>query len=892
MSLICQQVKSKDVVQIANKKFMRKFLAVLAAILVAQSLIAQPGMGGQRGGGQMNGRFYGKLVDSKSGKPVEFASVQLVQNKFDSVSKSRKDMIIAGMLTKPNGEFSLENIPLFGQYKLKATAIGFSPIEQKVAFEMKMPGSGGGNGDMSAMLGMIDKDLGNIKMDLDPKQLENVTVSSATPGLKLGIDRKIFNVDKNIVSAGGTAIDVMRNVPSLNVDIDGNVTMRNNTPQLFVDGRPTNLTLEQIPADAIHSVELITNPSAKFDASGGTAGILNIVLKKEKKVGYNGSVRANLDSRARVGVGGDINLRQQKTNFFLNGMYNQRKSISTGTTFRQNFYTNPDTILRQTDKSVQMGHFAFLRGGFDYFISNRNTLSVSGVFVRGQFRPNTVSDILYDTASAPFWNEHRVTDVTGQFRNLGGQLSFKHNFPKPGQEWTADATFNRSRNSNTSDLNFDFYELPQHILDSNFQQRQLISGENQNLVFQTDYSNPVDDKTKFEVGARAQFRKTSNENAFYTVKNGQLVGMPTSSSDYESDDQVYAAYATFSKQLKTFGYQLGLRAESSVYHGKLLGTGEEFNIEFPISFFPSVFLSQKLSESQSLQLNYSRRINRPGFWQLTPITDSSDRLNISKGNPGLKPEFTNSLELSYEKTFKNKDNLLASLYYKNTDDLITRYQVSDQNAAGQTVIVNTYVNANSSYVTGFELTSRNKLTKWWELTSNLNLFASDVTIDDPKQPDQDRQASWFGKLNNTFKLPKNITIQLSGDYQSKTVLPPGGSGGGGGRGGFGGGMFGGSMSASQGYIRPNYGVDIAVRYEFLKNRTASVSVNMNDIFRTRRQDVHSESIFFAQDAFRRRDPQVVRINFNWRFGKFDPNLFKRKNMRNQGDGGAMEGMNM
>jgi hypothetical protein len=152
--------------------------------------------------------------------------------------------------------------------------------------------------------------------------------------------------------------------------------------------------------------------------------------------------------------------------------------------------------------------------------------------------------------------------------------------------------------------------------------------------------------------------------------------------------------------------------------------------------------------------------------------------------------------------------------------------------------------------------------------------------------------SWFGKLNNNFKLPKNFTIQLSGDYQSKTVLPPGGSGGGGGR-GFGGGMmFGGPTTASQGYIRPNYGMDIAIRYEFLKNRAASISVNMNDILRTRRQNIHSESSFFAQDVFRRRDPQVVRINFNWRFGKFDPNLFKRKNLKNQGDGGATDGMNM
>jgi outer membrane receptor protein involved in Fe transport len=870
---------------------MRNLIAAFSLLLLSSIAVAQPGMGGANRGGQMpNGRFYGKLIDTRTGKSVEFASVTLVQNKFDSVSKTRKDVVVNGMLTKANGEFSLENVPLFGQYMLKATAIGFLPISQKVGFELKM----GGN-DPSAMLGMVDKDLGNIKMEVDEKLLGNVTVTGSQPGLKLGIDRKVFNVDKNLVSAGGSAVDVMRNVPSLNVDIDGNVTMRNNAPQIFVDGRPTNLTLEQIPADAIQSVELITNPSAKFDASGGTSGILNIVLKKEKKVGYNGNLRANIDSRARVGLGGDINLRQQKFNIFANGMFNQRKSISNGTTDRQNFYTEPDTLIHQTDHSIQTGGFAFGRAGVDYFINNRNTLSFSGLYVKGKFTPTTESDILYDTMSAPIFNEKRNSGTTGQFRNLGSTVNFKHNFPKAGQELTADVTFNRSRNTNTTNLQSTYFQLPQNQKIGTYQQKQLINGENKNLTIQADYANPLNDKSKFEVGARAQLRSNNSNNAFYYVdpNSGELILQPSSQVDYNSNDQVYAAYATFSNQLKKFGYQLGLRAESSDYEGTLGKTSEVFKINFPISLFPSLFLSQKIDETQTLQLNYSRRINRPGFWQLTPFTDSSDRLNPSQGNPALKPEFTNSIELSYEKTFKNKDNFLASLYYKNTNDLITRYQVAAKGSNNEDIILNTYINANSSFVTGLELTSRNKLTKWWELTSNVNLYTSDVKISDAAQIDQPRLTSWFGKLNNSFKLPKNITIQLSGDYQSKTVLPPGGSGGGGGRGGMfggGGGMFGGASSASQGYIRPNYGVDLAFRYEFLKNRTASFSLNVNDIFKTRRQDIHSESPFFSQDVFRTRDPQILRLNFNWRFGKFDANLFKRKNLKNQGDGGAMEGM--
>ena len=234
--------------------------------------------------------------------------------------------------------------------------------------------------------------------------------------------------------------------------------------------------------------------------------------------------------------------------------------------------------------------------------------------------------------------------------------------------------------------------------------------------------------------------------------------------------------------------------------------------------------------------------------------------------------------------FKNKDNFLATLYFKHTDNMITRFQFSETHPINnKPVLINGYINANSSYVTGLELISKNKITKFWELTSNFNLFTSKINIEDPNQAQLNQFVSWFTKINNSFKLPKNFTIQLSGEYQSKTVLPPGGSGGGG-RGGWGG-MFGGSTT-SQGFSRPVYGVDIAVRYEFMKEKRASISVNMNDIFRTRISSVHSESPFFIQDVDRRRDPQVLRVNFNYRFGKFDANLFKRKNMK-----GERESMN-
>lgn len=873
-----------------------KYIATLVlSFLISYTSFSQIPTGGGRPGGNRQmptGTLYGKLIESNTSKPIEYASVQLIQNKFDSASKKRKDVAIAGMITKANGEFLLENVPVFGQLKLKITVVGFKPYEQPVSFDIKRPDPNNG-GDMSSLLGALDKDLGNIKIDIEDKTLENVTVTSSKPGLQLGIDRKVFNVDKNLVSAGGTAVDIMKNIPSLSVDLDGNVTMRNNAPQILVDGRPTTMTLDQIPADAIESVELITNPSAKYDASGGTSGILNVVLKKNKRVGYSGGLRTNIDSRAKVGFGGDINIRQNKVNFFASANFNQRKSISNGTTDRTTL-GNPTTSLYQKDHSVQSGQFGFFRGGFDFFLDNRNTLSVAGNLVRGRFKPTSESDInidsLYTTPTYSYLEQ--LSRSNSKFNNNGASLSFKHNFPKQGEEWTADLNYNHSSNSNNNIISKDYFTVPGYSLSSSSSQQQTGSGKNDNFTLQTDYTKPLTDKSKLEMGARVQIRQSDTRNDFYFYTNGAYVYSPDLSVNYTSNDKVYAAYTTYTNQLKSFGYQLGLRLESSDYKGQLPDKGQQFDISFPVSLFPSVFLSQKLKHDQDLQLNYSRRINRPNFFQLYPYTDYSDSLNISRGNPNLKPEFTNSVELAYQKTFKNKDNFIASVYYKNTNDLITRYQAKETDAnTGKDVYINTYINANSSYVTGLELTSKNKMAKWWDLTSNLNLFTSKITIADPTQPQQDQFASWFFKLNNTFKLPKNFTIQLSGEYQSKTVLPPGGSGSSGRGGMFGGGPGFGQASAAQGYSKANYFVDGGIKYEFLKNKQASVSLNVNDIFRTRRQNIFSQTAFVTQEVFRRRDPQLLRLNFSWRFGKFDPNLFKRKNTKNQGDNG-MDNMNM
>ncbi len=878
---------------------MRSFLLfVLCAVLCSQSMAQFPGGGGARpagaGGGMQNiGHFYGRILDGKTNKGVEAASVQLVQTKMDNVTKKPKDTVLSGMLTRGNGDFSLEGLPLFGQFRLKITAIGYKTIEQKVAFELKF-----GQGDMTQAMNAVDKDLGNFKLEQDAQVMDAVTVTGSKPLVEMGIDRKIFNVEKNITSAGGTAVDVMRNVPSLNVDIDGNVTLRNAAPQIFVDGRPTTLTLDQIPADAIQSIEMITNPSAKFDASGGQAGILNIVLKKNRKAGYNGSIRAGIDSRARINAGGDLNVRQGKLNVFANAMYNQRKSKGWGYTDQLNTVTDPSILTHQDNDQVNRGSFAFGRFGLDYFMDNRNTLSISQSIVRGTFKNDNRENYFRDTAGNFFETQYRNSLGEFEFRNYGTQLSFKHLFAKAGKEWTADVNYNLSKNDNNSNIYSRYFsDANQNNPKTNESlQQSMGEGKNTFIVAQTDFTNPITETMKWEAGLRAQIRKSES------LQNIALNGVmnPEFSNNFDYTDYVYAGYATFSQKIKDkWSYQLGLRAESSNYDGKQVGKGEYSN-SFPISLFPSVFITRSFESKQDIQINYSRRVNRPNFFQLMPNFDISNQLSYSTGNPNLKPDFTHSLELSYQKTYGQKNNtFLATLFGKYTTDLISRYQYWQKFNNTDSSFVSSWINASNAYAAGVELVFRNNWTKWWDMNFSTNVYYSKIEGSTLTQQLTNERTSWSAKINNTFKFGKGWSIQLSGDYISKSALPvstsSGGAGGGGGRGGGGGG--GGFMMATpssvQGYINANYGADLGLRKEFLiKKNTATISVNWNDIFRTRRYFAFSESNGFAQTDWRRRDPQVVRVNFSYRFGKFDVGLFKRKNMKGESEGmqNGMQGM--
>jgi outer membrane receptor protein involved in Fe transport len=876
---------------------MKKLLFACICLLMINISNAQMPSGNIRGprnlsGGSMNvGRFYGKIVDKSTDKGIENVTIQLKGNRYDSVSKKMKESILKTVFTEPNGDFSLEDLPIFGNFQFIATAIGYKKIEKKLTFGISFPSNGAASDPnaMQQMMALADKDLGNYQMEEDGTQLGDVTVStSAKQQFELGIDRKVFNVDKSLVSAGQTASELMKTIPTLSVDIDGNVTLRNAAPTIFVDGRPTTLTLDQIPVDIIEKVEIITNPSAKFDASGGNAGILNIILKKNQKNGYNGNIRTGIDSRGRVNIGGDINLRQNKINIFVSGNYNQRKSISTNLA-NTKLFTNPDTTIASSENQTNIGYFSFVRGGVDFLIDNRNTITLNGNFNKGNFKTDAFQNI--DSANAAKYSySNRNSFSEFNFKNVGTQLSYKHNFPQTGHNIGADVNYNLSTNTRLSDIATQTF-LPTGTPKNNkFLQKSDGSGRNEFLTLQTDYERKYKNDTKFEAGARAAIRNFETDNFTYidASGSGNYTLNTRASSRYKFTDKVYAAYTTYSFKTQNTSFQVGLRAESSDYAGQLKtlsgNDSTSFSIKYPLSLFPSVFITHKLKNKQDLQINYSRRVNRPNFFQLLPAFDFTDPQNPSVGNPNLNPEFTHSFELSYNNQYNKNSNFLATTYFKYSENLITRYIYKDINRnykdATDSLYYGSYINANNSYTYGLELTNKMPITKWWDILLNFNLYNTQINAVIPNQTINNSLVSWTSKVNSTFKISKGLTMQINWDARSKIIIPQGG----GGRGG----MFGGgNQTLAQGFTAPRYfDVDVSIKKEWTwKNgRVASINLSMNDIFATHTY-TETNAFYFNQTTDRLRDPQVFRLNFSYKFGKQDFSLFKRKNTKADQSGG-------
>src|SRR5579863_5189376 len=649
---------------------MKKSIILFCMLLVLDQAFTQPPAGGDPGvrpaADPASGRLYGKLVDS-SGHGIGRASVMILKTFMDPSTGKQKEVLLKGLASQNNGDFSAEDLPVNKPLKMSISAIGYMAIVQQIILTTET----------------AEKDLGNLQMMPSTNMLQQIVVTASKPAMKVDMEKKVFNVSKDIVSTGGNGLDVLKNIPSINADINGNLTLRGGSPQLFVDGKPTTLSLDEIPSDAIESVEVITNPSAKYDASGGGAGILNIVLKKNKKIGYNGNVSSNADSHGGTGLGAGLNFRENKINVSADVNAKTLIDFVSVSTERTKLGSSLDTHISQQELDTSGGSMFFGRIALDYFITNKTTLSLTGFVVNhiahSTSSINMTTDSLYKSGSVTQYAREKI-ETPKSFDGIGATLGMKHLFEKDKEEWTAETSFFSGIPVNHSLYTTNEYgdKTESALVSSQLQKIQGNSIE-RNIIMQTDFVNPLTGKMTFETGLRAaiQDRLDINNNYIYNLDSADFLLIPSAASNYKSHNEVYAAYATLSNSIENFTYKAGLRAESSNYHGTLLNIGQPYSNQYPISLFPSLFFGLKLRGDQDLQLSYTRRINRPDFVQLVPYTDSSNNLNIMRGNPYLVPEFTQSIELTYMKNFSGRNTLIGSIYHKHTDHLITNYIISD-----------------------------------------------------------------------------------------------------------------------------------------------------------------------------------------------------------------------
>ncbi len=800
-------------------------------------------------------RLYGKLVDQKTGKGVEAASVQLFLAGVDS--------LVDGMLTPANGDFNFINPPAADSFRIVVSAIGYETWSQTIRTSTLTRNNN---------TARFEKDLGNIELVAQVKQLENVTVTGSRPALEMGIDRRVFNVAKSLTSTGGTAIDVMKNIPSVSVDIDGNVQLRSASPQIFVDGRPTILTLDQIPADNIEKVELITNPSAKYDAAS-SGGIINVVLKKNKRTGLNGIASIAAGSPKVFNSNLNINIRQDKINFFVIGSYNQGGGKNKGETIREN-KDNGQTkdYFNQVTRNDRMRRFRSLRFGVDYFIDNRNTLSFSQDFGTGRFTNTETQNQEYLNSNQNLqYRGDRLSNGRFKSNRNSSKINFKHSFPKEGQELTADITYNYGNRGSNSDIVNNYLNPDGTANRPSTMVRNIGRSNNDQLTMQADYVHPLDENTKLETG----FRSYSNDfKSFYDafgINNGQETKLSLS-NNYAYTEKVNAIYATFSKKYGDFSFQAGLRAEHAKFDGLLVDSAFKFGYEYPKQLkkiwdgiFPSLFLTQKISESDQVQLNFSRRIGRPDFWQINPFIDINDPVNLRQGNPQLKPEFVNSFELNYSKDYKS-GNFLGSIYFRNNPADITQY--SDTITAAQyaqlanagvdpNAILNTFINGSITDRYGVEFTVQQKLGSNFDITPTIDMQYRTVKASVDKVDLNNKGFNWEAKLTMNYKIVtrptsffNNLSFQLMGDYEGPRVIP-------------------------QGKTKSEFGSDFAMRKDFLKNNKATVTFGINDIFNTQRWGNVYDTPAFYQDSYSRWSVRTFRLSFSYKFGKADFSLLNK-----------------
>lgn len=752
------------------------------------------------------GTIFGEILDKNTQEPVAYATIVIQSG----------NKITTGGITNDQGIFSISKIPL-GSYQMEIQFIGYETIVKPFSLttsERKL-------------------NIGTVFIEEDVVALESVEVTAERSTIEQKIDRKVINVGKDLTTIGASASDIMRNIPSVSVDQDGALSFRGNeNVRILVDGKPTNINasqlLQQIPSTSIKTIELITNPSAKYNPEG-MSGIINITLKKNTGLGFNGNLATGITfgKKTRYNNALDLNHRAGKFNFY--GSYGNRL----GTQVTEGILTRTleNTVQLTDNNNERSSHL--IKVGMDYFINDKNTVSL----YTNQNIFNSTSEgekaILFN--EDPSLNFSQFDNINDDNTNATYNFDLIHDFRKEGHRMEFEFDYNTL----DRDIRNDF------IFSGNIplgDYEETIADKRTNTTINLDYVHPVNERSLLELGLESRLRRSDNQ---YDVSRPDL-----QNSVFSYDRNIYSFYTTFSQDFDTWQYHIGARIEDysvDTQFDQADGSSDTFKNDF-FSIYPSGFLKYIPDEAQknSYQLSFSRRIDRPSLNQINPVRQISTPQIIILGNPRLNPQFTNSIEFNYNRRL-DKGNFSIGGFYRKIEDEINRIGYFDE--INPTLLFVDYANFDSNDAYGFEFSSNYRPTSWWSFNSSFDVYSRTQKGTIEEENVKVNNTLMNIRLNNSFSTTKNLTFQFFVFYSGKQKI-------------------------LQYELKDNFYANAGARYNFGKGK-GTFSINFNDILRTQRFAFKTNRTVFQEGEFKR-DTQNVYFGLSYRFGGGKNNALQRK----------------
>lgn len=765
------------------------------------------------------GKFHltGKVLDSLNHAPLAFATVRVIN--------AETNALVNGAITTDDGSFKIDLQA--GRYVAEIDFMGYQSYRSP-SFTLSREHD--------------EHSIGSVLLSSSSKTLDEVVIQAEKSSMELALDKRIFNVGQDLANRGGTATDILMNVPSVSVDPEGGVRLRgSDNVRILIDGKPSGLVsfkggsgLQQLQASMIERVEVITNPSARYEAEG-MAGIINIVLKKDNSQGFNGSFEVITGHPVNYGAAANVNFRHRKVNFFVNYSIAYREQPGVGKQYQEVYSLGPTRITEQSSKAYLTGFNNSIRGGIDFFFSEKSVLTGSYLWRRSD--ANRVMKIHYDDYLTPgniaTGSTDRRQDEDEIEPNSEYSLIYKRSFARKGHELTGEVKFLDNWESSDQLFTTKIYPADETPASETIETSLNDEYEKQFLV-QVDYVHPFAKDGKFETGVRTSFRDMEND---YVVSrkndSGGFDPLPGLDNVFLYNENIHAAYGIVGNKTGKFSYQAGVRAEWTDVKTTLVETNE-INPRKYANLFPSAHVTLDLPSQNGIQASYSRRVRRPFYNDLSPFMTFSDNRNFFSGNPDLNPEFTDVFEVGHIKYFEI-GTLTSSVYYRDTDDKIQSIRTVDP-TTGYARTMPRNLKGEKSY--GLEFVSNLTPLKWWKVDLNFNFFYSNIDGSNIDESYQRTTYSWFARATNRFTLPKGLDAQVRANYEAP-------------------------QKTAQGERKELYYFDLSFSKDVLKGR-GTVNLNILDLFNTRRMRTITEGEDFYtynNSQFRRRQ---INLTFSYR----------------------------